>query len=231
MAWKLAKSRPAQNPRPSPDSTTARTAGSALRLSPASTSPLNMAPSTAFILSGRLRRTSATPPSMAMLTRSDMAPMVLLVAGDPQHWTGHCPAHPPHHRRRTGDRCPLPRWRVPSRQLRPRRPRPRSHRTSRRCRWTASSTAPRRSRYQASAAALADAQQIARKRRRGARPAPRRRQSAHDRARDADGREETSNRRRRFGPGQPARPRGRDIRRIALPRPARRSRPRLDRCR
>ena len=43
MAWKLPKSRPAQNPRPSPESTTTRTPGSPFRPSPASTIPWNMA--------------------------------------------------------------------------------------------------------------------------------------------------------------------------------------------
>ena len=43
MAWKLPKSRPAQNPRPSPESTTTRTPGSPFSPSPASTIPWNMA--------------------------------------------------------------------------------------------------------------------------------------------------------------------------------------------
>src|SRR4051794_34908811 len=73
ICWKLSKSRPEQNPRPAPESTTARTAGLAFSSSPASTSARNIAPSTAFILSGRLSFTSATPPSISMVTLSDMA--------------------------------------------------------------------------------------------------------------------------------------------------------------
>ncbi len=61
MAWKEVKSRPAQKPRPSPDSTTARTDGSLPTRSPASTRASNMAGSRALSFSGRLSRTSATP--------------------------------------------------------------------------------------------------------------------------------------------------------------------------
>jgi hypothetical protein len=61
MAMKLAKSSPAQNARPSPDRTTARTVRSLDSVCPAATSPSNMARSRAFSFSGRLRRTSATP--------------------------------------------------------------------------------------------------------------------------------------------------------------------------
>ena len=70
IAWNAEKSSPAQNARPSPDSTTARTDGSAFSASPASTMAANMAPSRALSLSGRLRRTSATPPSIVTVTRS-----------------------------------------------------------------------------------------------------------------------------------------------------------------
>ena len=43
MAWKLPKSRPAQKPRPSPESTTARTVASPFSPSPASTMAWNIA--------------------------------------------------------------------------------------------------------------------------------------------------------------------------------------------
>jgi hypothetical protein len=61
MAWNMPKSRPAQKSGPSPDSTTARTRGSALSRSPAATRPANIAPSSALRFSGRVSRTSATP--------------------------------------------------------------------------------------------------------------------------------------------------------------------------
>ena len=63
------KSRPAQKSGPSPDSTTARTAGSDLSRSPAMTSPANIAPSRALRFSGRFRRTSATPSTISIVTR------------------------------------------------------------------------------------------------------------------------------------------------------------------
>src|SRR3954452_20783452 len=83
MAWNEPKSSPAQNARPSPDSTTARTDGSALTASPASISASNMAGSRAFIFSGRLRRTSATPPSTVTDTRSDMGPSLPCMPDSP----------------------------------------------------------------------------------------------------------------------------------------------------
>src|SRR5919108_5910048 len=71
MAMKPAKSSPAQKARPAPESTTARTDGSAASAAPASTSATNISESRALSLSGRLSRTSATPPSMSMVTRSE----------------------------------------------------------------------------------------------------------------------------------------------------------------
>src|SRR4051794_8551652 len=77
--WKLAKSSPAQNPLPSPDRTTARTDRSAASASPTSRMAATMAPSRALSLSGRFRRTSATPPATLYETRSDMAVMISAV--------------------------------------------------------------------------------------------------------------------------------------------------------
>ena len=74
IVWKAAKSSPAQNDSPSPDSTTTRTAGSLFSCSPAAASAANIAPSSALRLSGRLRRTSATPWSpIETVTRSLIA--------------------------------------------------------------------------------------------------------------------------------------------------------------
>src|SRR6185437_6793826 len=78
MRPKLPMSRPAQNARPSPDSTTARTPFSVISRSPAPTRPSNMALSRAFILSARFSRTSATPSWMSMVTRSFMARIPLV---------------------------------------------------------------------------------------------------------------------------------------------------------
>jgi hypothetical protein len=72
ICWKLPKSSPAQNARPLPERTTARTPGSFLSDSPASTIAANCAPSSAFIFSGRFMRTSATPPSIEIVTRSSV---------------------------------------------------------------------------------------------------------------------------------------------------------------
>src|SRR5580692_11796298 len=70
---KLPMSSPAQKARPSPLSTTARTPFSVFSRSPAPTRASNMALSSAFILSTRTMRTSATPSSMLIVTRSFMA--------------------------------------------------------------------------------------------------------------------------------------------------------------
>ena len=71
MAVMADRSSPAQNDRPSPESTTARSERSAWSPSPVSASAWNMARSMAFSLSGRLSRTSAMPSSMVTVTRSD----------------------------------------------------------------------------------------------------------------------------------------------------------------
>src|ERR1700730_117522 len=70
----LSTSSPAHNARPSPDITTARTPGSARRRAPVSAMALNMAGSSAFILSARLSRTSAMPSVIVRRTRSCMTP-------------------------------------------------------------------------------------------------------------------------------------------------------------
>ena len=70
ICWKAARSSPAQNARPSPDSTTARTERSSASDWPAATTAAMRCWSRAFSLSGRLRRTSATPPSIEIVTRS-----------------------------------------------------------------------------------------------------------------------------------------------------------------
>src|SRR5580658_5678413 len=70
MRPKLPMSSPAQKARPSPESTTARTPFSVISRSPAPTRPSNMALSRAFILSARFGRTSATPSSIEIVTRS-----------------------------------------------------------------------------------------------------------------------------------------------------------------
>ena len=64
---------PAQNDAPSPETTTARIFLFPFSDSPASTIAWNCSPSRAFRLSGRLKRTSAMPSEMLMITRSDMA--------------------------------------------------------------------------------------------------------------------------------------------------------------
>ena len=76
MAWKEPKSRPEQNARPSPESTTARMDGSAFTVSPASAMAANIAPSSAFILSGRFSRTWARPSATSIWTRSLMSALL-----------------------------------------------------------------------------------------------------------------------------------------------------------
>src|ERR671912_290213 len=73
MAMNPEKSSPAEKARPSPDKTTARTEVSSASRAPASTRATNMSASSALSLSGRLSRTSATPPSVATVTRSVIA--------------------------------------------------------------------------------------------------------------------------------------------------------------
>src|SRR5690606_20223357 len=92
IACKLLKSSPAQKPRPAPESTTTRTARSALSASPASTMARKRPVSRAFSLSGRLRRRSATPSTTSSRIRSDIAPA--------------CPRVP--RRPRTGQNPPCP---------------------------------------------------------------------------------------------------------------------------
>ena len=70
---KLPMSSPAQKARPSPEITTQRTSGFAASASPVSMRAVNIASSSAFILSERVRRTSATPLSMETEMRSLMA--------------------------------------------------------------------------------------------------------------------------------------------------------------
>ena len=62
MPMKLAKSSPAQKPRPSPESTTARSDGSVASSRPVPTRASNIAGSRAFSFSGRFSRTSASGP-------------------------------------------------------------------------------------------------------------------------------------------------------------------------
>ncbi len=81
MARNQPKSRPAQKSGPSPDSTTARTRGSALSRSPAATRPANIAPSRALRFSGRVRRTSATPSVIVTLTRCSVMSRSFAAAG------------------------------------------------------------------------------------------------------------------------------------------------------
>src|SRR3954453_6719248 len=82
IAWNEEKSSPAQKPRPSPESTTARTERSDFSPSPASTMAANIAGSNALILSGRVRRTSATPSEETVTdTRSAMRRNVALRSG------------------------------------------------------------------------------------------------------------------------------------------------------
>jgi uncharacterized MAPEG superfamily protein len=76
-----ARSMPAQNARPSPESTTQRTSRAARNRSSAAAMPSYIATSIAFILSGRARRTSATPASMAMVTRCSFMGRVLRSSG------------------------------------------------------------------------------------------------------------------------------------------------------
>ena len=67
----LARSSPAQKARPSPDRTTTRSPAIAFSASSASAIAAHCSGSSAFILSGRLNRTSAMPfSSMVMVTRS-----------------------------------------------------------------------------------------------------------------------------------------------------------------
>jgi len=73
MAAKFEVSKPAQNARPSPDSTTARRPFSPFSRSPVWIRASNMSLSRAFILSTRTRRTSATPSFMSTVMRSFMA--------------------------------------------------------------------------------------------------------------------------------------------------------------
>ena len=81
IAWNDVKSSPAQNARPSPESTTARTDGSAATARAASGIAANIAGSSAFIFSGRLSRTSATPSHTVIVTRSSDIPDLLLCVG------------------------------------------------------------------------------------------------------------------------------------------------------
>lgn len=89
ICWNDPKSRPAQNDDPSPDSTTARTADSDFSRSPADASAENIAPSSALRLSGRFRRTSATPPETSIDTRSsfDMSSSWQSPPERPQSWS------------------------------------------------------------------------------------------------------------------------------------------------
>ncbi len=64
---RLDRSSPAQKARPSPDSTTTRSPALALSSSIASANASHIAPSSAFILSARIRRTSAMPPSSMVI--------------------------------------------------------------------------------------------------------------------------------------------------------------------
>ena len=70
IAENAVRSRPAQNDRPAPDSTTARTAGVSASAAAVSASAVNMAMSSALSFSGRLSRTSATPSAIVHTTRS-----------------------------------------------------------------------------------------------------------------------------------------------------------------
>ena len=72
IAAKRPMSRPAQNARPSPDNTTARTPFSWASRSVAATSASNIAASSAFILSARTSRTSAMPSEIDIETRCSM---------------------------------------------------------------------------------------------------------------------------------------------------------------
>ena len=79
MAANLPISRPAQNARPSPDNTTARRPFSRPSRSQVATSASNIAASSAFILSARTRRTSATPSEIDTETRSSMRILPALI--------------------------------------------------------------------------------------------------------------------------------------------------------
>src|SRR4051812_12289252 len=83
MAAKRPISRPAQNARPSPDNTTARTPFSRDSRSAAATSASNIAASSAFILSARTSRTSAIPSEIDIETRCSMkkSPRPLFLVG------------------------------------------------------------------------------------------------------------------------------------------------------
>src|SRR6266404_4799063 len=72
MAANRPISRPAQNARPSPDNTTARTPFSWASRPVAATSASNIAASSAFILSARTSRTSAMPSEIDIETRCSM---------------------------------------------------------------------------------------------------------------------------------------------------------------
>ena len=72
MAAKAARSSPAQNDGPAPESTTARTAESPASASAVSIRASSIARSMALRFSGRFRRTSATPSRIVAWTRSDM---------------------------------------------------------------------------------------------------------------------------------------------------------------
>ena len=72
IAAKRPISRPAQNARPSPDNTTARTPFSWASRSVAATIASNIAASSAFILSARTSRTSAMPSEIEIETRCSM---------------------------------------------------------------------------------------------------------------------------------------------------------------
>ncbi len=70
--WNPEKSRPAHQAGPLPDSTTARNPSVFASSSAVSISALNIGPSMAFILSPRLRRTSAMPSLISTVMRSDI---------------------------------------------------------------------------------------------------------------------------------------------------------------
>lgn len=75
MAMKLAKSSPAENARPAPESTTARSDRSAASVSPVAASASNMARSRPLSFSGLFNCTSATPSSTDTVTRSAIGPL------------------------------------------------------------------------------------------------------------------------------------------------------------
>ena len=69
---KLERSRPAQNPRPSPDTTTARSSSKVFNSSIAAQIASNIAGSSAFILSARVNVTWAMWADTLTATRSDI---------------------------------------------------------------------------------------------------------------------------------------------------------------